>query len=132
MWIYHFLQALRLAKMLLHPYNVKTAELAAPVNTDENYLKRIGYPEYKAMYDEFVHLSSSFSAAPYRMSNKLSEWPAGTTQELVDYWQTLYVNLKSLIEQLCACQYVNLWKGQWEHRHDALYYERMLNDFIKK
>lgn len=118
--------------MLLHPYNVKTAELPAPKNTDDNYRDRIGYPQYKAMYDEFVHLSSSFSAAPYRMSNKLSEWPAGTTPEVVAYWQAQYADLQSLIDELCASQYVNLWKGEWSHRHDALYYERMLNDYIKK
>jgi len=106
--------------MLLHPYNVKSAELAVPVNQTQYYHDLVGYTEYKTLYDAFIDASAIFAANP-------TFWTAPS-------FATEKAEVETIMKALCECKYVKyklVAQGICrKERYVPVIYGRMLTDVL--
>lgn len=108
--------------MLLYPYNVKSAELAAPFNRNEDYRDQVGYIEYKDLYDKFRVSITPLACIEWRDDD--------LPQEVRDFWAPQWEVVNGLIERLVTCKYVvtTVYKN---HKHGGLTYRRLLEEEIR-
>lgn len=107
--------------MLLFPYNVKSAELPAPVNTNEDYRDLVGYYEYKELYDQF-HVAIAPLAC--------IAWNDDTPMDVRNFWAPQWAFVNGLMDKLTTCKYV--LDTVRHSKNPSLWYRRILEDVIKK
>lgn len=108
--------------MLLHPYNIKSAELPPPTSQEDYYRNLVGYTDYKILYDAFVDASATFAADNALWNNATFAGQKALVETLIqDLCNCAYVQYKLVAMKECSASRL---------AHVPTIYGRMLTDMI--